>query len=103
MTKTVDAACEFLDSVKSVLRAKNQSYGDSAGSPIRIFSRADRAEAIRVRIDDKLSRIARGIDYQNEDTLLDLVGYLALLHAVNHADKRDAEEVVGGISVVDAD
>jgi hypothetical protein len=80
---TIDRACEFLDDVKAILREKNAAYGDSASSPLRIFSRADSSEGLRVRIDDKLSRIARGSE-AGEDSILDLVGYLAILWAVIH-------------------
>jgi len=66
------------DRIKVMLLEKNRSYGDSALSPLRIFSRADTDEQLLVRIDDKLSRIARGNDY-NEDTVADLIGYLILL------------------------
>jgi hypothetical protein len=45
---------------------------------VRIFSKADPEEQIRVRIDDKLSRLARGHD-AGEDVILDLLGYLILL------------------------
>jgi hypothetical protein len=62
-----------------MLVAKNKAYGDSALSPVRVFSRSDAQEQLLVRIDDKLSRIARGSDYANEDTVLDLIGYLILL------------------------
>ena len=65
--------------IADLLVKKNRSYGDSALNPIRIFSKkADGFEQINVRIDDKLSRIARGTDEFNEDTELDLVGYLVL-------------------------
>lgn len=43
----------------AMLLAKNASYGNSALAPLRVFSRADAAEQLRVRIDDKLSRLAR--------------------------------------------
>ena len=68
------------DEVKALLIAKNRAYGDSAINPVRIFSRADAAEQINVRIDDKLSRIARGTETDKvaEDTELDLIGYLIL-------------------------
>lgn len=56
---------------------KNESYGNSALDPVRIFSKADPVEQINVRIDDKLSRMARGNDY-GEDVELDLIGYLLL-------------------------
>jgi len=46
--------------VEGILLEKNKQYGNSALEPVRIFSKADSAEQIRVRIDDKLSRLARG-------------------------------------------
>jgi len=57
-------------------------YGDSAMSPIRIFSDADATAQLLVRIDDKLSRIKNrgyGLGDDGEDTLVDLIGYLILL------------------------
>lgn len=61
-----------------MLLEKNTAYGDSALHPIRIFSRADAMEQIRVRIDDKLNRLAQGRG-DTEDTRRDLIGYLILL------------------------
>lgn len=59
---------------------KNRKYGDSALVPIRVFSQADPVEQIKVRLDDKLSRISRG-DARNddEDPIWDMLGYLVLL------------------------
>ena len=54
------------------------AYGDSAFDPVRIFSQADPVEQIRVRIDDKLSRLGRG-KAAGEDVEQDLLGYLVLL------------------------
>lgn len=65
------------DAVKDMLLEKNAAYGDSALHPVRIFSKADTLEQINVRIDDKLSRLARG-SAAGEDTELDLIGYLIL-------------------------
>ena len=65
--------------VERLLLAKNRAYGDSALHPVRIFSTADPVEQIRVRIDDKLARLVRGHGADDEDVLLDLVGYLVLL------------------------
>jgi len=73
------------DAIKSLLLRKNKEYGNSALSPRRIFSQSDTKEQIRVRIDDKLSRIAHTSeagDASNtitEDTVQDLIGYLILL------------------------
>lgn len=64
--------------VTKFLLEKNRAYGDSALSPMRVFSTADAAEQIRVRMDDKLSRLARG-SLAGEDAELDLLGYLILL------------------------
>jgi len=64
--------------IEAVLLDKNKAYGNSALDPVRIFSTADPIEQIRVRIDDKLSRIKRG-QALGEDVTRDLVGYLILL------------------------
>jgi len=78
MTTTQDKIAAVCDEVKALLLEKNKSYGDSAISPVRIFSKANPEEAILVRIDDKLSRIAKGSSL-GEDVILDLIGYLVLL------------------------
>lgn len=70
---------DVLQGVRNLLLGKNESYGDSALNPVRIFSESSTEEQIRVRIDDKLSRLARGSDYADEDTVEDLLGYLILL------------------------
>lgn len=68
------------DTIRDVLLGKNQAYGNSALDPMRVFARDLPADAqLCVRIDDKLSRIARGREHGSDDTLLDLVGYLILL------------------------
>lgn len=64
--------------VERVLLAKNKKYGNSALSPLRIFSRATTEEQINVRLDDKLSRIANRQDDEDEDVELDIIGYLVL-------------------------
>lgn len=70
-----------VDEIIEMLIQKNEAYGNSALDPLRIFSSLGPREQLRVRIDDKLSRIARGknTDRVPEDTLKDLVGYLVLL------------------------
>ena len=66
--------------ISDLLCQKNESYGDSACSPLQIFSKLEADDAICARIDDKLSRIAnRGLNGDTEDTLFDLIGYLVLL------------------------
>lgn len=62
-----------------MLIEKNRSYGNSALDPVRIFSQANNIEQLKVRLDDKLSRFARGKEYQGDNDLDDLMGYLVLL------------------------
>lgn len=73
-----------LDYIYEMLVVKNKSYGNSALDPIRIFSKAAAKEQLLVRIDDKLSRLKRGNEYADEDTVLDLIGYLLLLRIEVH-------------------
>lgn len=72
---------ETLDGIRDLLLEKNRAYGDSALDPVRVFSRANTVEQIKVRIDDKISRLARGADTDKvpEDTVRDLIGYCVLL------------------------
>ena len=67
--------------IVNLLNVKNAQYGDSGFQPVRIFSNADAQEGLRVRIDDKLSRLARGDDSieSDIDIVEDLIGYLILL------------------------
>lgn len=65
--------------ISGMLQAKNMAYGDSALDPVRIFSKSDAVEQLLVRIDDKLSRFARGTDYPGDNDIDDLIGYLVLL------------------------
>ena len=80
---------KICDDVKNLLLKKNQSYGDAALSPIRCFSKASPIEQIKVRIDDKLSRVqsGSGIAYMDEDTLMDLIGYCILLKIAENRQK----------------
>jgi hypothetical protein len=75
-----------LDALGTMLIEKNAAYGNSALDPVRVFSRASTVEQILVRIDDKLSRLARGSG-AGEDVERDLMGYLVLLRV---ARKREA-------------
>lgn len=67
------------DQLKDTLLEKNRKYGNSALSPVRLFSKADPVEQIRVRIDDKLSRLQSSHLDDTEDTEMDLAGDLVLL------------------------
>ncbi len=60
------------------LKEKNKRYGDSALSPIQIFSKKDSDNQILTQIDHKLSRINNSEELRKND-VSDLFGYLALL------------------------
>lgn len=83
------------DEIKGMLLDKNRKYGNSALEPVRIFSQASPDEQIKVRIDDKLSRIKKGcgIDNDDEDVINDLIGYLVLLKVARQADKWDGSDI----------
>jgi len=69
--------------IAEMLVKKNISYGNSALEPIRIFSKADSKEQIRVRIDDKLNRIQNDQAFPGDNDIDDLIGYLILLKIAN--------------------
>lgn len=77
-----ECVCE---AIKTMLLKKNTKYGNSVFEPIGIFAQCSADILIRARIDDKLARIknlgglTKDID---EDTLLDLIGYLILLRVL---------------------
>ena len=75
---------EVCEELKTLLLAKNRAYGNSALEPVRIFSKADAVEQLKVRLDDKLSRLIRG-QHAGEDVELDLMGYLVLLRVARKA------------------
>lgn len=64
--------CEVL---RDDLLDKNRKYGDSAINPVRIVSKADPIEQIKIRQDDKLSRMMSGQCDDDEDPERDFVGY----------------------------
>lgn len=80
-----------VEKIKKLLLKKNDAYGDSALSPLSIFSSASAEDGIRQRIDDKLKRIKNvGLSDETEDTLLDLAGYLVLL-MIARDDRNDIQ------------
>ena len=70
---------EILNNLNTLLISKNRKYGDSALNPIRVFSKSGPIEQIKVRIDDKLSRLGSQQVDEDEDVVDDLLGYLIIL------------------------
>ena len=70
---------QIINNITKMLIEKNRKYGNSALKPQRIFSKASAVEQIKVRIDDKLSRMKNQQNDEDEDVISDLIGYLILL------------------------
>ncbi len=77
----------------NLLGEKNKQYGDSAFDPIRVFSKLGPDAGLRVRIDDKISRLLRGnADMESDtDVIDDLIGYFILLR-LSMDEQAAAEE-----------
>ena len=67
----------LFNQLKRFLLEKNRRYGDSALTPVKVFSKAAANDALLVRIDDKISRIKNSSIIRKND-VVDLVGYLSL-------------------------
>ena len=67
----------------ALLIMKNRNYGNSALEPMAVFARGiDAKTRMGVRMDDKINRIARGLNTADgEDAVRDLAGYLLLMLA----------------------
>lgn len=76
-----------LGRIKELLMAKNAAYGDAALNPLRFHSSSSPVEQLNVRMDDKLSRMARG-GKSGEDEPLDYVGYWVLREVALMREER---------------
>ena len=77
---TRNSIVEKCKALEELLLKKNDAYGDAALQPLGVFSTLKASDGIKVRLDDKLKRIANvGINDKTEDTLMDCVGYMILL------------------------
>ena len=83
--------------VLNLVGEMNTQYGDSAFDPIRMFSKLGPDAGLRVRIDDKLSRLLRGnADMESDtDVIDDLIGYFILLR-LSMDEQAVAEEGAEG-------
>ena len=89
MVDTHNDIARVCDNIKQLLLQKNMQYGDSALNPIRVLSKSGPIEQILVRIDDKLNRIKQGnILGDDEDVVMDLIGYFILLKIALERDVR---------------
>jgi hypothetical protein len=82
------------DETSEFLIAKNNSYGNSAINPSRIFAKSSAEEQIAARIDDKLNRIMNNQSWAGDNDLDDLIGYLILLKVVREVNASELRKAV---------
>jgi len=86
----IKSRCKQLE---ELLLSKNEKYGDAALEPLNVFSKANSVSSIKARIDDKLKRIQNsGLIDHDEDTLLDLTGYLILLMIAKENESHNIQK-----------
>ena len=78
LMSTQEGITRVFDSMKEVVIEENRRYGDSALSPKQVFSKLDSEEGIKIRIDDKISRIMNNNGEIRKNDVADLMGCLAL-------------------------
>lgn len=78
MTDTQQKIDRLMFNFGEFLKEKNRRYGDSAISPMQLFSKLDASNSLCIRIDDKLNRIKNSKDGLRKSDVCDLFGYLAL-------------------------
>ena len=87
---SIKTKCQLLE---ELLLRKNDAYGDSALEPLGVFSSANASSGIKVRLDDKLKRIANaGLIEDTEDTLIDIAGYIILLMIAKDNESNNIRE-----------
>jgi len=89
--------CIICDEIKELLLTKNRKYGDSALNPVRVFSKASPLEQLKVRIDDKLSRLKNAQDDEDEDVVTDLIGYLVLYKIAQSRTDTIASQILSNL------
>lgn len=92
VSQTQKDICCVCNDIKELLLEKNRKYGDSALNPVRVFSKASCVEQLKVRLDDKLSRLRNAQDDEDEDVISDLIGYLVLFKIAHLQQKRSTTE-----------
>ena len=87
---SIESKCHQL---KELLLKKNDAYGDAALQPLGVFSSCNAVAGIKLRLDDKLKRIANaGLVEDTEDTLIDIAGYIILLMIAKDNESNNIRE-----------
>ena len=90
---TKDKIKQKCQQLEDLLVKKNSAYGNSALEPLGVFSSANASSGIKIRLDDKLKRIANaGLVEDTEDTLIDIAGYIILLMIAKDNESNDIQK-----------
>tara|TARA_B100000768_G_C11121891_1_gene307848 strand:- start:233 stop:598 length:366 start_codon:yes stop_codon:yes gene_type:complete len=90
---TKDKIKQKCQQLEDLLVKKNSAYGNSALDPLGVFSSANASSGIKIRLDDKLKRIANaGLVEDTEDTLIDIAGYIILLMIAKDNESNDIQK-----------
>jgi hypothetical protein len=91
MENTSSKIIEICDAMKDLLIYKNGKYGDSALNPSNVFYKGNSENSIKIRLDDKISRIKNCGDTRLND-VADVIGYCVLLLISMGVAKEDIEK-----------
>lgn len=94
ITQSQQDISQVCNDIRELLLEKNRKYGDAALNPLRIFSKANTLEQIKVRLDDKLSRLKNAQDDEDEDVIADLTGYLILFMVARMQERRVEQFII---------
>lgn len=79
---TLEKITTVFRSMANLVTEKNIRYGDAALAPAKIFSKLSPEEGLKIRLDDKISRIINSDEIRKND-VADIMGYLCLLCVSN--------------------
>lgn len=101
-SELIEHLMSLFDSASSIVEAKNHDYTGGNDDAFYNFRFSERVTGVSVprgiliRVSDKLARLKTLINGENpavkeesvEDTILDTINYLAILHAYLHAERN---------------
>ena len=92
---TQQKIAELTEAIRDLLLYKNGRYGDSALNPKKIFYKGDARNAILIRLDDKLGRVAANTDGTPRiNDVADIIGYCMLLLISMGATQADIKALM---------
>lgn len=87
---TEEKITDQCETIKKLLIQKNKKYGNSALSQGTIFGLSP-ILSIKSRIEDKLARLKNDNKDEDEDIILDLLGYFILLRIALYNEKEEVK------------